>query len=249
VGFDLGQYLPATLELVLAALAFAIVVGFCLGTLAAAFEHHWIDTAARLVSLSGLSVPVFWLGLLAQFVLHDVLGLFPSIGRLDMGVSPPATVTGLYLIDSLIAGRLDLFADTCRHLVVPAVVLGYGAMASITRMMRNSVVEVMIQDYIRTARAKGLRRRAVVLRHAVRNGLLATLTTIGLQFGGLLGGTILVETVFSWPGIGLYLQQSIVTADYPPILGVTIAIASLYVLGNLMVDVGYVVADPRIRFR
>ncbi|GAC1427682.1 MAG: ABC transporter permease [Chloroflexota bacterium] len=248
VSADLRQFLPATLELVGAALGSAVVLGVTLGALAAVSRALSRKAAARLVSLAGLAVPVFWLGLLAQWLLYDVVGWLPSAGRLDMALAPPPHVTGFYLVDSLLAARLDLFLNAARHLVLPAVVLGYGVMASITRMMRASLLEVLRADYIRTARAKGLSRRAVVVRHALRNASLATLTTIGLQFGGLLGSTILVETVFSWPGLGLYLQQSVAAADYSPILGVTLAIAALYVLSNLAVDVGYLAADPRIRY-
>ncbi len=247
VGLDLHQYVPATLELVIAALVFAVVAGACLGTLAAMFYGQWLDALARMLSLSGLAVPVFWLGLLTQWLFSDLLRWLPAIGRLDIGLAGPPTVTGSYVVDSLLAGRLDLFANACWHLLLPTIVLGYGVMASITRMMRTGLLEVLAQDYIRTARAKGLKRRTVMVRHAVRNAVFSTLTTIGLQFGGLLGGTILVETVFSWPGIGLYLKQSIVAADYSPVLGVTIVIATLYVLANLAVDVGYLAADPRVR--
>jgi len=249
VGDDLSQFLPATLELVLAAMLFAVVGGVVLGTLAARYRNTPIDSLARLLSLSGLAVPVFWLGLLAQLLFYDRLGWLPSTGRLDLGVTSPHTVTGFFLVDSLLAGKLDLFVQALRHLLLPAVVMGFGVLASITRMMRSSLCEVLTQDYIRTARAKGLRRRTVVVRHAVRNAVLPTLTTIGLQFGALLGSTILVETVFAWPGIGYYLEQSVVAADYSPVLGVTVVIATLYVLGNLLVDIGYVVADPRIRLR
>lgn len=246
---DIGQYLPATLELVVAAMLFAVVCGIALGVLAAAYRNGPIDVAARFLALSGLAVPVFLLGLLGQYVFYDRLGWLPSTGRLDTGLNPPPTLTGFYLIDSLLDRRLDLFADALWHLALPAVVLGFGVLASITRMMRSSLSDVLAQDYIRSARAKGLRRRAVVLRHALRNAILSTLTTIGLQFGALLGSTILVETVFAWPGLGLYLEQSVVAADYSPVLAVTTVIAALYVLINLLVDVSYLVADPRIRYR
>jgi peptide/nickel transport system permease protein len=249
VGADLGQYLPATLELIFAAMAFAVVAGIVLGILAATYHDGPVDTAARLISLSGLAVPVFLLGLIGQYLFYDRLGWLPSTGRLDMGLNPPPTVTGLDLIDSLLAGRLDLFTNAAWHLLLPAIVLGLGVLASISRMMRSALVEVLAQDYIRTARAKGIRRRSIILRHALRNAMLSTLTIIGLQFGALLGSTILVETVFAWPGIGLYLEQSVVAADYSPVLAVTTVIAALYVLINLVVDIAYLVADPRIRYR
>lgn len=245
---DVGQYLPATLELVVAAMLFAVVAGIALGILAAVGRGGPVDAAARLVALSGLAVPVFLLGLLGQYVFYDRLGWFPPTGRLDMGVNPPATITGSYLIDSLLDRRLDLFANALWHLTLPAIVLSFGVLASITRMMRNSLADVLAQEYIRTARAKGLPRRTVVLHHAVRNAILSTLTTIGLQFGALLGSTILVETVFAWPGIGLYLEQSVVAADYSPVLAVTALLGGLYVLINLAVDIGYLLADPRIRY-
>lgn len=249
VASDLSLFLPATLELVVAAMVFAVIGGIVLGTLAAAFRGSPIDAAARLLSISGLAVPVFLLGLLAQYLFYDVLGWLPAGGRLDLGLTAPHTITGLYLIDSLLARRPDLFWNALQHLLLPAVVLGFGVLASITRMMRSGLSEVLAQDYIRTARAKGVGQVAVVLRHGLRNALLSTLTIIGLQFGALLGSTILVEIVFSWPGLGLYLAQSIEASDYSPVLGVTTVIAAIYVVTNLLVDIGYVAADPRIRYR
>jgi peptide/nickel transport system permease protein len=175
VGSDLSQFLPATLELVIAAMVFATLGGILLGTLAAVYRDGPLDVAARLLSLSGLAVPVFLLGLLAQYVFYDRLGWLPSTGRLDLGLNPPPTVTGFYTIDSLLARRPDLFVNALWHLLLPAIVLGFAVLASITRMMRTSLSEVLAQEYIRTARAKGLRRRAVVTRHALRNAMLATL--------------------------------------------------------------------------
>jgi peptide/nickel transport system permease protein len=249
VSADLSRYLPATLELVIVAMLFAVIGGIGLGVLAAVYRDGPTDAVARLIAVSGLAVPVFLLGLVAQYVFYDQLGWLPSTGRLDMGVTPPPTVTGFYLVDSLLAGNLHLLINAAWHLLLPAVVLGFSVLASITRMTRNSLGDVLAQDYIRTARAKGLRRGTVIWRHALRNAILSTLTIIGLQFGALLGSTILVETVFAWPGIGLYLVQSVVAADYAPVLGVTTVIAALYVVINLVVDVSYLVADPRIRFR
>ena len=247
IALDLRQYLPATLELVVAAMVTAVVGGVTLGTLGAVYRNGPVDALARLIALSGLTVPVFWLGLLGQWLFYDILGWLPSGGQLDIGATPPPTVTGFVLIDSLLAGQPDLFVSACWHLLLPMLVLSFPVLASITRMTRTSLIDVLRLDYVRTARAKGLSRPVVVVRHALRNAMLSTLTTIGLQFGALLGGTILVEIVFSWPGIGLYLEQSIVAADYNPVLAVTVVIAAFYVLANLFVDLSYLVADPRIR--
>ena len=249
VGDDLRAFLPASLELALAALLLAAVVGVPLGTLAAIRRNGPADHLTRLLALGGVSMPVFWLGLLLQLLLYYRWGLFPSGGRLDPSLAPPRTFTGLYTVDSLLSGRLDLFVNAVWHLAVPAAVLALGPLAVVMRMTRSSMLEALARQYIRTARAKGLGRRAVVLRHALRNALLPTITVLGLQFGYLLGGAVLVEYIFSWPGVGLYTAQSIVSSDYPAIMGVTVLIAVLYVGVNLLVDIAYAALDPRIRYR
>ena len=249
VGDDLGQFLPATIELTLAAMLFAISLGGLLGVLAAATRNRWPDNLVALVSISGLAMPAFWLGLLSQWLFYDVLGWLPNGGRLDLGMTPPPQRTGLYTIDSLLAGRLDLFGNAAIHLILPAIVLGLGTLGVITRMIRGSLIEALGQDYARTARAKGLRRSRIILRHALRNSLMPTITVAGLQLGYLLSGAILVETVFTWPGIGLYTTQSILAADYTPIVGITLVIALLYVLVNTAVDIAYAAVDPRVRYR
>ncbi len=248
VGADLSQFLPATIELSIAALLIAVALGIVLGTLAALRPHSWLDNAVTILPLTGAAMPAFWLGLLAQWLFYDVLGVFPAGGRLDPGVSSPPRVSRLYTIDSLLAGRLDLFASTLWHLALPAAVLAYGSLAVIARMVRGSLLEAMYQDYTRVARAKGLSRVTVVTRHALRNSLMPTITIVGLQSGYLLSGAILVETVFSWPGLGQYMAQSILAADYTPILGITLVIALIYVLLNTAVDVTYAAADPRVRY-
>jgi peptide/nickel transport system permease protein len=248
VADDLSQFLPATIELTLAALLFALGLGMLLGILAAAMRNRWPDSLVALVSISGLAMPAFWLGLLGQWLFYDVLGWLPAGGRLDLGMVPPPHHTGLYTVDSLLAGRLDLFGNAIWHLILPALVLGLGTLGVITRMIRGSLIEALSQDYVRTARAKGLTRTRVILRHALRNSLMPTLTVAGLQLGYLLSGAILVETVFNWPGLGLYTTQSILAADYTPIVGITLVIALMYVLVNTAVDLLYAAMDPRVRY-
>jgi peptide/nickel transport system permease protein len=249
VGSDLGAFLPATIELTLAALLFALGLGAVLGIVAATNRNGWLDSLVALLSISGLAMPAFWLGLLGQWLFYDQLGWLPSGGRLDLGMNPPPHKTGLYTIDSLLAGRLDLFGNAAWHLALPAVVLGLGTLGVIARMIRSSLIEALGQDYARTARAKGLTRSRVVLRHALRNSLMPAITVAGLQCGYLLSGAILVETVFNWPGLGLYTTQSILAADYTPIIGITLVIALIYVLVNTVVDLLYAATDPRVRYR
>ena len=247
VSSDLRAFFPATLELALAAMILAIVVGVPLGTLAAAHRNRAIDHLTRVLALGGVSMPIFWVALLLQILFYYRLGWFPSDGRLDNGLAPPPSITGLYTVDALLTGHVNLFINALWHLALPAVVLSFGAVAVIMRMTRSSLLEVLGRQYIRTAKAKGLGYWRVVLRHGLRNALLPTITVLGLQFGYLLGGTVLVEYIFSWPGIGLYTAQSIVSSDYPAIMGVTALIAFLYVLVNLLVDVCYAAINPRIR--
>jgi peptide/nickel transport system permease protein len=249
VGDDLRSFLPATLELGLAAMLFAVLIGVPLGTLAAVGRNRLPDHLTRLVALCGVSLPIFWVALVGQLVLYYNLGLFPSGGRLDPTLSPPRGITGFYSIDSLLAGRPDLFVNAIWHLVLPALVLSLGPLAVVMRITRSGVLEALAKQYVRTARAKGVRRWNVVVRHALRNALLPTVTVVGLQFGYLLGGAVLVEYIFSWPGVGLYTAQSITASDYPAIMGVTIVIALLYVVLNLLVDICYALLDPRIRYR
>jgi peptide/nickel transport system permease protein len=245
---DLIQFVPATLELASAALLLAVVLGVALGTIAAIRRNSWLDSLVSTLALAGLAMPPFWLGLLAQWLFYDVLGWFPSGGRLDLGLPPPPQHTGLFTVDSLLAWRFVLLGNALWHLALPASVLGCGSIGVIARMVRGSLIESMGQDYVRTARAKGLSRFRVVIRHALRNSLMPTITVVGLQCGYLLSGAILVETVFSWPGLGLYTTQSILAADYPPIIGITLLIALTYVLVNTVVDLIYAATDPRVRY-
>jgi peptide/nickel transport system permease protein len=249
VGQDLRDFLPATLELAIAAMLLAAIIGIPLGTLAAVGRNRLPDHATRVLALGGVSLPVFWVALVLQLLLYYNLGWFPSGGRLDQTLTPPPTHTGFYTVDAILAGRPDLLANALWHLVLPAAVLALGPLAVVMRITRASMLEALAQQYVRTARAKGVRRGAVVMSHALRNAVLPTVTVLGLQFGYLLGGAVLVEYIFSWPGIGLYTAQSIEASDYPAIMGVTVVVAFLYVVLNLLVDLSYALLDPRIRYR
>jgi len=244
---DLKAFVPATVELAVAAVAVAVVVGLPLGVLAAVRRDRTADHVARVGSLVGVSVPVFWLGLLALAVFYYRLRLAPGPGRLDPQIVPPEPLTGLLVVDSLVRGRWDALADALHHLALPALVLGAYVMGTITRVTRSSVLEVLAQDYVRTARAKGLPERAVIGRHALRNALIPTVTVVGLAFGNLMAGAVMTETIFAWPGIGRYAVDAASKLDFPAIMGVTLFVAVVYVSVSFLVDLAYGLLDPRIR--
>jgi peptide/nickel transport system permease protein len=238
---------PATIELALAALLIAVVVGIPAGVISAVRRGSWFDSSSMLVALTGVSMPIFWLGLMLIYLFAVVLHLLPTGGRLDAGTQL-APITNLVLVDALLRGNIPVFFQGLRHLLLPALALGTIPMAIIARMTRSSMLEVLGQDYIRTAQAKGLKERTVVVRHALRNAWLPIITVVGLQVGILLSGAILTETVFSWPGIGRWLVDAIYARDYPIVQGVTLMIALIFVVVNLTVDILYALVDPRIRF-
>jgi peptide/nickel transport system permease protein len=244
---DLRRYLPATLELGGGAIVFAVLCGIPLGVIAALKHNRAPDHLARGISLFGASVPVFYLALLSLYLLSFRLQLLPFSGRLEAGVEPPEHITGMYTVDALLRGDLDLFWMAFKHLIQPAIVLGSFSMGIVARMVRSSLLEVMGQDYIRTARSKGLAEFRVVSVHALRNALIPTVTVIGLLIGSLLAGAVLTETTFSWPGVGRYAVNAALKLDFPAILGVTLISAVIYITVNLIVDVLYGVLDPRIR--
>jgi len=247
VADDLADSFPATLELSFAALLISIALGVPAGVWSAVSRGRLPDYVVRVLSLAGGSLPVFWLGLIVIGLFYYQLGWFPGGGRLDTFVPPPPTRTGLYVLDSLLAGDLEALGSSLAHLVLPALTLGYFSTAVIARMTRSSMLEVLGQDYMRTARAKGLREPVIVLRHALRNALIPTVTIIGLTFGSLLSGAVLTETIFSWPGLGRYATASAVSLDFPAVLGVTLLAAVVYPVANLVVDVAYYWLDPRIQ--
>ncbi len=245
---DILEYLPATLELVFSALFIAIVLGIPLGLLTAVYRNGPIDYLTRMLALGGIAMPRFFLGLMLQLAFAAWLGWLPLAGRYPFIESPPDTVTGLYTIDALIAGDLYAFRIAAAHLVLPAVAMALSPLATIMRMMRAATIEVLQQDYVMTERALGLSSRLILFKYVLKNAMTSTLTVIGLYVSWLLGGTVLVETVFDWPGLGLYATQAILTQDFMPVIGVTLVIAIIYLLTMLVVDVLYGVFNPKVRY-
>jgi peptide/nickel transport system permease protein len=243
---DLEEFFPATVELSTAALLISICLGLPMGILSAIRRNKLTDHVARIFALSGVSIPVFWLGLLLLFVVYYKLG-GPGFGRIDPGISPPTRITGLYVVDSILTRNWQALGSSLIHLIMPAFVLGYATTAVISRMVRASMLEVLSQDYIRSARAHGLSERVIIYRHALRNAMIPVTTVIGLSYGSLLSGAVLTETIFAWPGIGRYITDAISALDFPAVTGTSILIAIVYVLANLVVDIAYAYLDPRIR--
>ncbi len=244
---QLRVVVPATMELTFAAMLFAIVIGVPLGIVAAVKQGKWPDHVARFISLIGTSMPVFWLGLLLAYLLTYKYQLLPRAGQLDVGMRRPPQVTGFISIDALLAGQTDVFWSLIRHIILPAIVLGSFAMGIISRMLRSSLVAALGDDYVRTARAKGVSEYKVVREHALRNALIPTITVIGLTFASLLAGAVLTETIFSWPGLGQFAVRMALKLDYPGLIGVTLVVAVVYIIVNFFVDVLYGILDPRIR--
>lgn len=244
---DIQQYFPATVELTMSAIFLAIILGVPMGVISAVRRNQAPDHAARLFSIVGVSMPVFWTGLVLMLLLYYRFGWLPGPGRLDLAVLPPPSRTGLLLLDGLVARNWEAARNALAHLIMPAFVLGYVATATIARITRSSMLDILSQDFVRTARAKGLREQVVILRHALRNALIPTVTVIGLVFGGLLEGSVLTETIFAWPGLGRYITTAYITLDYPAVMGGTLYIAVVFSIVNLVVDLTYAVLDPRIR--
>ena len=241
---DIGAFLPATLELAGFSMLLAAAGGLLLGTLAVVSSR--LGATARLVFVSGASIPSFLLALILIYVFYFKLSWLPLSGRTSFGDAPPGP-TGLLLVDSVVHMRFDVFMDAVRHLLLPGLALAVVPAVAIGRVLRSSLIEVYRADYIRTLHAKGLGPVTVLFRHALRNALSAPLTMAGLQFGLLLGGVVIVEAIFSWPGLGLYLNQSVAFGDLRAIAGVTLVVGAGYVVINTLVDLAQAAADPRIR--
>ena len=245
---DLKVFLPATLELVFAALAFAVIVGIPAGLLSGVYANRWPDYLSRVVSLGAISMPRFFLGLILQLVFAMALGWLPLGGRFPIIDEPPPALTGFLTIDALAAGQFGAFWVALQHLAMPAIAMSLSPLATITRMMRASTIEVLQQDYVLTERALGLSQKLIVFKYVLKNAMTSSLTVIGLYVGWLLGGTVLVETVFDWPGIGLYATKAIVSQDFMPLMGVTLSICTIFILSNLVVDLLYGLLNPKVRY-
>jgi peptide/nickel transport system permease protein len=238
---------PATLELTAFAMLVAILVGVPVGVISAVKQYSWLDKFTSVLALTGISMPIFWLAMILIVIFFVNLGWLPFPGRLSTGYAV-TSITGLVLVDSLFTLNFAAFWDGLKHLILPAIALGTIPMAVIMRMTRSSMLEVMGEDYVRTARAKGVVPWRVIFKHALRNAMLPTVTVIGLQAGLLMGGAVITETIFSWPGVGQIAYDSVNRRDYAMIQGVVLYGATLFVLVNLLVDVLYAVLDPRVRY-
>lgn len=245
---EVWPYLAATMELSFVAMMIAIFIGVNAGIISAWFQNSWFDYGAMVLALVGVSMPIFWLGLMEQWMFAINLDILPTSGREEVR-NPVDAITNFYIIDTLIQGRTDQFVEVLKHLVLPAMALATIPMAIIARITRSTMLEVMRSDFIRTARAKGLSMFWVVYKHSLKNAIIPVLTVIGLQTGLLLGGAILTETIFSWPGIGRYIYEAINYRDYPVIQSGILIIALIFVLINLVVDLLYAAIDPRIKYR
>jgi peptide/nickel transport system permease protein len=246
VTYELKHRFPATVELALAAMFFAIVVGLPLGFFAAKRYGSWFDNASLFASLIGISIPIFFLGLLLKYVFSVKLHWLPSVGREDF-LAERAHPTNFYILDAILEGDPQALWDAIRHLILPAIALGSIPLAIVTRITRASTLDVQNEDYVRTARAKGLAPLAVDRRHVLRNALLPVSTIIGLQAGLLLSGAVLTETIFAWPGVGSWLKEAIFNRDYPVLQGGILFLAIVFVVVNLIVDLSYAIINPRIR--
>jgi peptide/nickel transport system permease protein len=244
---DIGAYFPASLELALYALILSTALGLLLGVVGA-LRGGVTDRFVQLIAIGSLSIPAFWLAMLLQLAFYSGLGILPFGGRLPIGADPPPGVTGLFTVDSLLAGNLNLFWTSLRHLALPVITLALALVGVMARITRGSMLQVLDEDYVRTARSKGLSRWRVLNRHSFRNALIAPVTVLGLNLGLLAGGVFLVETIFAWPGIGRYAFNAIANSDYNATMGVTLVIAIVYVVANLLVDLLYLLLDPRIRY-
>lgn len=247
IAHELMSKLPATIELAVFAMIIAMVVGILAGVIAAVKQYTWFDNLSMTGALFGVSMPIFWLGLMMIWLFSVKFNLLPPSGRLSTGIELHS-ITNFYLLDSILTGNWVALKDAFLHLLMPGVALATIPMAIIARMTRSSMLEVLRQDYIRTANAKGLKRHLVVFQHALKNAFLPVLTVIGLQFGLLLGGAVLTETIFSWPGIGRYVLLAVLGRDYPIVQATILIIAVMFVLINLITDILYKYFDPRIKY-
>ena len=244
---ELARCYPATIELAVFAIILATLFGILFGVISAIKRNSILDQIVRAISVTGVSLPSFWFALLVLYFFYYKLQILPGPGRLGNAFSAPQTVTGFFVIDSLLEGDIPKALDALRHPILPGTVLAAFTMGLITRTTRSNLLDVMSTDYIRTARAKGLSNVRLIIHHALGNALIPVLTVIGLGFGNLLGGMVLVETIFNWPGVGQFAYQSVLSNDYPSIICVALLIALNYMIINTVVDILYGIIDPRVR--
>ncbi|MFQ6014476.1 MAG: ABC transporter permease [Anaerolineae bacterium] len=245
---DLVRYFPATLELVLVSMILAVIIGVPMAIAAAVYRDRWPDQVSRILALSSISMPRFWLAIVLQLILAQHLGLLPVSGRFDPRTPFPPHRTGLLLIDSLLAGNLVSLGLAMKHMLLPAFCQSLTTLALVTRFLRADVLEVMHKDFVMMARASGIPERIILFKYVLKNALIATVAMLGFLFGFSLGGSVLIETVFDWPGLGLYAMKSAMTLDFQPIMGITLFVGLLFTLVNLLTDISYGVLDPRIRY-
>ena len=250
INTDLSIFLPATLELVIAAVAIALLFGIPIGVLAGAYPRSIFDYGTRLVAIAGVSVPSFWLALIAQSIFFSQLGLLPLGSRISRDASlfyPIAAQTGFYLIDAALSSNWDAWFDALHHLILPALVLSAYPLGITIRMTQASMLEVLSETYITSARAAGLSRRVILFKLALKNAIMPALTVVGLSFAYSITGAFLVETIFSWPGVGKYITEAVLNVDFPVIIAVTLVVTVFYIFVNLIVDLIQAILDPRVR--
>ncbi len=245
---DLRRYFPATLELVLVSMAIAVLLGIPGAVIAAVYRDRWPDQLSRVLALSSISMPVFWLAIMLQLIFAQYLRMLPVSGRFDARAPYPNTVTGMLILDTLLQGDWGSFRIALRHLLLPAICQSLLALALTTRFLRSDILDVLQRDFVRMARANGIPERIILFKYVLKNALIATVSMLGFLFGYSLGGSVLIETVFDWPGIGLYAMNSALTLDFQPIMGITLFVGLLFTLVNLGTDLLYGVLDPRIRY-
>jgi peptide/nickel transport system permease protein len=243
---DIAFRLPATIELTFASLLFAAVVGIPLGTMAAVWHNSPFDHVTRILTVGGLAIASFWFAIILQIVFSMELDWLPLRGRFPVGVDPPMDITGLYLVDSLLTLRFDLFAVALSHIAMPALTLSLGGLASIARFTRAGVLETMQKDFVHYAEAAGYARKRIIWVYVLRNSVVAATTQIGLLFGTLISSAVAVEAIFDWPGVGSYAVSAILTSDYKAVLAVTLIVGVIYALVNIVVDVVHALLDPRV---
>jgi peptide/nickel transport system permease protein len=244
---EISERFPNTIELAISAMLFAIIIGGIAGIISASKQYSITDYTVMGIALFGISMPVFWLGIMLMLIFGVILGWLPIGGRIDLFI-PFQRITGFMVFDSIITGNFQALISVLKHLILPSIALGTIPMAIIARVTRSSMLEVLRQDFIRTERAKGLTERVVIYKHAVRNAMVPVVTVIGLNFGLLLAGAILTETVFSWPGLGRLVVNSVYERDYPLVVGCILIFAIVFVIVNLVTDILYTYIDPRIKY-